>query len=80
MSPVFDVAQALENPFVHERDGVLGYEYPDGRAARMIANPIRVPGVELPHRAAPRMGEHNEALLREAGFDDAAIAKLRRSA
>ena len=43
----------------------------------MIANPIRVPGVELPQRAAPRMGEHNEALLREAGFDDAAIAKLR---
>jgi succinate---hydroxymethylglutarate CoA-transferase len=76
VSPVFDVAQALENPFVHERDSVLGYEYPDGRAARMIANPIRVPGVELPHRAAPRMGEHNEALLREAGFDAAAIAKL----
>ncbi len=42
-----------------------------------MANPIRVPGVELPQRAAPRMGEHNEALLREAGFDDAAIARLR---
>jgi crotonobetainyl-CoA:carnitine CoA-transferase CaiB-like acyl-CoA transferase len=42
----------------------------------MIANPIRVAGVDLPHRAAPRMGEHTEALLREAGFDAAAIAKL----
>ena len=77
VSPVFDVAQALENPFVHERDSVLGYDYPDGRAARMIANPIRVPGLELPTRAAPRMGEHTDSLLREAGFDDAAIAKLR---
>jgi crotonobetainyl-CoA:carnitine CoA-transferase CaiB-like acyl-CoA transferase len=76
VSPVFDVAQALENPFVHERDSVLGYQYPDGRAARMVANPIRVPGVNLPQRAAPRMGEHNGALLREAGFDEAAIAKL----
>jgi crotonobetainyl-CoA:carnitine CoA-transferase CaiB-like acyl-CoA transferase len=56
---------------------VLGYEYPDGRAARMIANPIRVPGVDLPHRAAPRMGEHNDALLAEAGFDAGAIRKLR---
>jgi crotonobetainyl-CoA:carnitine CoA-transferase CaiB-like acyl-CoA transferase len=80
VSPVFDVAQALENPFVHERDSVLGYDYPDGRAARMIVNPIRVPGLELPTRAAPRMGEHTDSLLREAGFDDAAIAKLRRSA
>ncbi|HKC43530.1 MAG TPA: CoA transferase, partial [Burkholderiales bacterium] len=40
VSPVFDVAQALENPFVHERDSVLRYAYPDGRAARMIANPL----------------------------------------
>jgi len=57
---------------------VLGYQYPDGRSARGIANPIRVPGVDLPRRAAPRMGEHTEALLREAGFDAAAIAKLRQ--
>ncbi|MBI3374342.1 MAG: CoA transferase [Betaproteobacteria bacterium] len=77
VSPVFDIAQALENPFVHERESVLGYAYPDGRAARMIASPIRVPGVELPQRAAPRMGEHNEALLQEAGFDAAQIQKLR---
>jgi crotonobetainyl-CoA:carnitine CoA-transferase CaiB-like acyl-CoA transferase len=77
VSPVYDIAQALQNPFVHERDGVLGYQYPDGRAARMIANPIRVPGVDLPHRAAPRMGEHNEALLAEAGFDAGEIRKLR---
>ena len=77
VSPVFDIAQALENPFVHERDSVLGYQYPDGRSARGIANPIRVPGVDLPRRAAPRMGEHTDALLRGAGFDAAAIAKLR---
>jgi succinate--hydroxymethylglutarate CoA-transferase len=77
VSPVFDIAEALDNPFVHERDSVLGYDYADGRAARMIANPIRIAGVELPHRSAPRMGEHNDVLLREAGFDDAAIARLR---
>ena len=77
VSPVFDIAQALENPFVHERDSVINYNYPDGRAARMIANPIRLSGVSLPQRAAPRMGEHNEALLQEAGFDAAQIRKLR---
>ena len=76
VSPVYDIAQALENPYVHERDSVLGYSYPNGSSARMIANPIRVPGVRLPQRAAPRMGEHNEALLREAGLDAAQIAQL----
>ena len=77
VSPVYDVAQALDNTFVHERDGVVGFDYEDGRQARMIANPIRVAGVDLPHRAAPRMGEHNDALLREAGFSADAIASLR---
>jgi succinate--hydroxymethylglutarate CoA-transferase len=78
VAPVFDIAQALDSPFVQERGGVLDYEYGDARAAaRLIANPIRVAEAELPHRAAPRMGEHNEALLREAGFDSAAIARLR---
>ena len=79
MSPVFDVAQALENPFVHERAGVLDYRYADGSAspARMVANPIRVSGIDLPRRAAPRMGADNDTLLREAGLDDEAIARLR---
>ena len=27
----------------HSLGLVLGYDYPDGRAARMIVNPIRVP-------------------------------------
>ena len=61
---------------MHERSSVLGYTYPNGDTARMIASPIRVAGVKLPQRAAPRMGEHNEALLREAGFNDAQIDKL----
>ena len=77
VAPVFDVAQALDSPFVAERGGVQDFHYPDGRAARMMTNPIRVDGVSLPQRAAPRMGEDNVALLRGAGFDDVAIAKLR---
>jgi crotonobetainyl-CoA:carnitine CoA-transferase CaiB-like acyl-CoA transferase len=77
VSPVLDVAQALESPFVHERNAVVDYEYSDGRVARMIANPIRVQGVDLPRRAAPQMGEHTETLLREAGFDSTAIHKLK---
>jgi crotonobetainyl-CoA:carnitine CoA-transferase CaiB-like acyl-CoA transferase len=47
-SPVYDVAQALQSDFVAEREGVVDYRYPDGRSARMIAGPIRVPGVGLP--------------------------------
>ena len=76
VAPVFDVAQALENPFVASRGSLIDYHYPDGRRARMIANPVRFAGVDPPRVAAPRMGEHNRRLLREAGLDDAAIERL----
>jgi crotonobetainyl-CoA:carnitine CoA-transferase CaiB-like acyl-CoA transferase len=76
-SPVYDVAQALESGFVAERDGVVDFRYPDGRSARMIAGPIRVPGVSLPLRAAPAMGADTDAQLRAAGYSDEQIAALR---
>ena len=78
-SPVYDVAQALQSDFVAERDGVVDYRYPDGRSARMIAGPIRVPGVDLPARAAPAMGADTDGELRAAGYSDAQIAALRAS-
>ena len=77
-SPVYDVAQALQSEFVAERQGVLDFDYPDGRpSARMIAAPIRVPGATLPTRAAPAMGADTEAELRAAGYSDERIAALR---
>jgi crotonobetainyl-CoA:carnitine CoA-transferase CaiB-like acyl-CoA transferase len=76
-APVYDVAQALESDFVAERGGVADFAYPDGRTARMVAAPIRIPGVELPTRAAPAMGAHTEAELRDAGYSEERIAALR---
>jgi succinate--hydroxymethylglutarate CoA-transferase len=78
-SPVYDLAQALQSEFVTEREGVVDFRYPDGRSARMIAAPIRVPGVSLPARAAPAMGADTEAQLRAAGYSEEQIAALRAS-
>jgi crotonobetainyl-CoA:carnitine CoA-transferase CaiB-like acyl-CoA transferase len=76
-APVHDVAQALQSVFVAERQGVADYAYPDGRRARMVAAPIRVPGAAAPARAAPEMGADTEAELRAAGYGDEGIAALR---
>jgi len=78
-APVCDVAQALENDFVAERGGITEFTYPDGRSARMIAAPIRIPGVTLPTRAAPAMGADTEAELRAAGYTTESIAALRKA-
>jgi succinate--hydroxymethylglutarate CoA-transferase len=76
-APVYDIAQALENDFVAERDNVADFAYPDGRTARMLTVPIRVAGAELPARAAPALGADTDAELRAAGYSKERIAALR---
>ncbi|HZM34461.1 MAG TPA: CoA transferase, partial [Burkholderiales bacterium] len=77
VAPVYDVKQALDNPLVAERGSIQDFTYPDGRVARLIANPIRDPRTEWPRRAAPGLGADTDALLREIGYDPARIARLR---
>jgi crotonobetainyl-CoA:carnitine CoA-transferase CaiB-like acyl-CoA transferase len=77
-APVNDIAQALENPFAIERGAIQDFQYPDGRAARMVACPIRISGTQLPTRAAPALGADTTPLLQEIGYDPAEIAELKR--
>jgi crotonobetainyl-CoA:carnitine CoA-transferase CaiB-like acyl-CoA transferase len=77
VAPVNDVAQALDNAFVAERSSIQDFRYADGRAARLIANPIRVADAELPRRAAPALGADTDRLLKDLGYTDQRIAELR---
>lgn len=79
-SPVYDVAQALDNPFVHSRQGVVNATTPDGFSVAGVASPIRCPGETAPLNAAPALGEHTQALLRQAGLSDEQIRFLREHA
>jgi crotonobetainyl-CoA:carnitine CoA-transferase CaiB-like acyl-CoA transferase len=49
---------------------------PDFRA---LANPIKLDGNRLPSRCAPRLGEHTDEILAEAGLTAAEIEALRES-
>jgi crotonobetainyl-CoA:carnitine CoA-transferase CaiB-like acyl-CoA transferase len=77
VAPVYDVGEALDNPFVAERGGIAEFVYPDGRKAKLIANPIRLSDAELPRRAAPALGADTDELLLSLGYDPQRIAELR---
>lgn len=79
-APVYDVAQALDNPFVHSRQGVINAISPDGLSVAGVAAPIRCPGESVPANAAPALGEHTQVLLKQAGLSDQQIAFLREHA
>jgi crotonobetainyl-CoA:carnitine CoA-transferase CaiB-like acyl-CoA transferase len=78
-APINDLAQALENPFVTEHGRLQTIPHAARGSYRMVAPPVRSPGEEAPARRAPALGEHTDELLREIGYDEARIRKLRDS-
>jgi crotonobetainyl-CoA:carnitine CoA-transferase CaiB-like acyl-CoA transferase len=76
-APVYDLPQALDNPYAHAVGMVRGLPHPARPGFRVLANPIRLDGERLPSRPAPALGEHTDALLGEAGLTPGEIAALR---
>ena len=76
-APVYDLAQALDNPYAKSIGMVRDLPVPARADFRVLANPIKLDGERLPARPAPGLGEHTDTLLREAGYDADAIAELR---
>ncbi|MCS6985940.1 MAG: CoA transferase [Sphingomonadaceae bacterium] len=79
VAPVHDLAQALENAFIHRRGMIQQVPHPQRPGMRALASPILVGGQRLPARPAPALGADTEAILAEAGFSAEEIAGFRRS-
>ncbi|ACV34932.1 MAG: CoA transferase [Candidatus Accumulibacter sp.] len=72
VTPVLDVAEALEHPQFRARGMVV---QADGLT--QYAPPVKLSGwVFAVDRAAPSPGEHSEEILRESGFGEQEIAAL----
>jgi crotonobetainyl-CoA:carnitine CoA-transferase CaiB-like acyl-CoA transferase len=77
VAPVYDVRQALDNPFVAEQQRVVDFKHCEHGNIRGVASPVRLGDGEMqPQRAAPRLGEDTEALLAELGYSPSAIKQL----
>jgi crotonobetainyl-CoA:carnitine CoA-transferase CaiB-like acyl-CoA transferase len=75
-SPINDVAQALDNPFVTENDRLQTLNHPTAGEFRLVAPPVRS-DEPPPARPAPRLGEHTEEILNGLGYSEARIGALR---
>jgi len=75
--PVYDMAQALTNPYFLERGGVQVFDHPDRPGFKLVASPFRI-GENLPANPAPKLGQHTDALLAELGYSAEEIERLKR--
>ena len=74
---VRDLTEALDAPEVRARGMVSTVEHPRAGAMETVGSPIRYGGTPVAQPvAAPLLGEHSAAVLREAGFTAAEIAAL----
>jgi crotonobetainyl-CoA:carnitine CoA-transferase CaiB-like acyl-CoA transferase len=78
-APVYDIGQALDNPFVRQQGKIVTVPHPQRGQVKLIGPPFHCPGEEFHLTLAERLGESTEAILRELGYDDGRIAALREA-
>ena len=71
------VREALEHPQCRAIDMVVDVDHPDGGTTRSLGCPIHF-DEQAPFNglAAPHIGQHTFEVLREFGFEDAALQQL----
>jgi crotonobetainyl-CoA:carnitine CoA-transferase CaiB-like acyl-CoA transferase len=79
VAPVYDLAQALDNPFARSIGMVRTVPHAQRADFRTLANPIKLDGARLPSRPAPQLGADSDELLAAAGYSADEIAELRRA-
>lgn len=78
-APIYNIAQALENPFVTEQGRLQSLNHPTKGKYRMVASPVRCPGETAPAHPAPALGADTDTILRELGYDSGRINTLRKT-
>jgi crotonobetainyl-CoA:carnitine CoA-transferase CaiB-like acyl-CoA transferase len=78
VGPVYDVPEALDNEQTEARDVIREVEHPALGTVPVIEHPLNYEHAEAGFDGAPPLlGEDTEAILRELGYDDEAVASLR---
>jgi formyl-CoA transferase len=71
---ILEPAEVINDPQLVENEIVVPLEGAGGKLTSTVGSPMQIHGVrKVPARRAPEIGEHNDEVLKELGFDPAEI-------
>jgi crotonobetainyl-CoA:carnitine CoA-transferase CaiB-like acyl-CoA transferase len=80
VAPANGIGDFIRDPQVQANRTIFEVEHREAGTLRQLRNPVRFGRTPTSLRRHPPLaGEHTDELLREAGLDDTAIARLRGS-
>jgi alpha-methylacyl-CoA racemase len=80
LAPVLEGDEPRAHPQLRARGAFVEIPAREGEpAVPAVASPVRIRGEAAPRRPAPRLGEHGDEVLEEAGFTEKEIAALRQA-
>jgi crotonobetainyl-CoA:carnitine CoA-transferase CaiB-like acyl-CoA transferase len=79
-APITRPEDLFDDPHLNQTGGLAPLTLPDGRATQVPLLPVTMDGERPGLRTQPpRLGEHGDALLKELGYSDEAVAELKRA-
>ena len=77
IAPVYDIASALDNPFVEQIGMIQKVAHPHNPEFRAISSPIKLDGERAVEKPCAALGSDTDEVLGELGYDAHEIASLR---
>ncbi|MBO43487.1 MAG: CoA transferase [Rhodospirillaceae bacterium] len=77
-APILNLGEAIENPFIKERDRVMDLTLQDGTPFRLLDAPFET-GTPTPTNPAPELGANTDEILTKLGYDEDRLRSLREN-
>ncbi len=77
-APILNLGEAIENPFIKERDRVMDLTLQDGTPFRLLDAPFET-GTPTPTNPAPELGANTDEILKKLGYDEDRLRSLREN-
>ncbi|MFC1989962.1 CaiB/BaiF CoA transferase family protein [Chloroflexota bacterium] len=77
-APVYNLTEVATEPQVIENEYIIQVNHPTEGPIKVLGSPVKLSKTQAKTGVAPKLGQHTEEVLREAGYSDREITELKK--